>query len=300
MSSPSFPDFLVLGAPKAGTTAFCEYLQTHPHICLSQPKETRYFLLSSKWDRETYRQRFFQQSAGRMCGEGTPNYLGMSFVLPRLAEVAPSAQLFLLLRDPAERAFSSWWMRVSWSQEFLGFEQALRMCLQQPPMKDFLGSDPEAQYGRIRLGWKTGRPACRGYLHYGLYGPQLAELKKFFPQEQIHVVWSENLARNPAAVANRALISLGLDPKIRQGSLNPRWRAHGVRTAVCGHLLRWILPRRAASGRAFHAFSSLMRRLGDRPLQISQSCHRFLLDFFDDSDQILAKEVGELPPWRRT
>ena len=110
MSSLSFPDFLVLGAPKAGTTAFCEYLQAHPHICLSQPKETRYFLLSSKWDRESYRQRFFQRPAGRMCGEGTPNYLGMSFVLPRLAEVAPSAQLFLLLRDPAERAFSSWWM----------------------------------------------------------------------------------------------------------------------------------------------------------------------------------------------
>lgn len=300
MSSLSFPDFLVLGAPKAGTTAFCEYLQAHPHICLSQPKETRYFLLSSKWDRESYRQRFFQRPAGRMCGEGTPNYLGMSFVLPRLAEVAPSAQLFLLLRDPAERAFSSWRMRVSWSQEFLGFEQALRMCLQQPPMKDFLGSDPEEQYRKIKRGWKTGKPLYRGYLHYGLYGPQLAELKKYFPQEQIHIVWSESLAQDPAAVVKKALISLGLDPQVMQGRLTPRWQAPGVRTAVCGHLLRQFLPLGATSGRAFRAFSYLMRRFGDRPLQISRSCHHYLLDFFDDSDQVLAREVGELPPWRRT
>jgi len=37
------PDFLIGGAPKAGTTALHNYLRQHPEICMSEPKETFFF-----------------------------------------------------------------------------------------------------------------------------------------------------------------------------------------------------------------------------------------------------------------
>jgi hypothetical protein len=41
--SAGLPDFLVIGAPKSGTTSVYRYLEGHPEVFLSEPKEPRYF-----------------------------------------------------------------------------------------------------------------------------------------------------------------------------------------------------------------------------------------------------------------
>ena len=40
---PRVPDFFIVGAPKAGTTAMYEYLRTHPDLYLPERKELRFF-----------------------------------------------------------------------------------------------------------------------------------------------------------------------------------------------------------------------------------------------------------------
>ena len=37
------PSFLIIGAPKCGTTSLWLYLHEHPDVCMSQPKEPFYF-----------------------------------------------------------------------------------------------------------------------------------------------------------------------------------------------------------------------------------------------------------------
>jgi hypothetical protein len=43
------PNFLVIGAPKAGTTSLYYYLATHPEIFVSDPKELRFFIEEINW-----------------------------------------------------------------------------------------------------------------------------------------------------------------------------------------------------------------------------------------------------------
>jgi hypothetical protein len=37
------PNFVIIGAPKYGTTAMSEYLRSHPNVFMSNPKETGFF-----------------------------------------------------------------------------------------------------------------------------------------------------------------------------------------------------------------------------------------------------------------
>ncbi len=48
MSENRLPNFLVVGAAKAGTTAIYHYLQQHPQIYLTPLKETNYFALANR------------------------------------------------------------------------------------------------------------------------------------------------------------------------------------------------------------------------------------------------------------
>lgn len=82
--SKSFPDFLVLGAPKAGTTALCEFLQGHPSVSVAKSKELRYF--DKHYDRGQgwYREKFFPANEGFLCGDGSPTYLADPEALKRI------------------------------------------------------------------------------------------------------------------------------------------------------------------------------------------------------------------------
>src|ERR1700735_4374589 len=88
----SMPDFLVIGAPKAGTTALHGALARHPGLYLSAVKEPKFFLTDGPppdrggpgdvqtyrehvWRREDYAALFSAAPAGALCGESTPFYL---------------------------------------------------------------------------------------------------------------------------------------------------------------------------------------------------------------------------------
>ena len=44
----SLPDFLIIGAPKAGSTALHVALAQHPELFLSEPKEPKFFLCDER------------------------------------------------------------------------------------------------------------------------------------------------------------------------------------------------------------------------------------------------------------
>ena len=277
--SRSFPDFLVLGAPKAGTTALCEFLQGHPSVSVARSKEPRYFDTHFDRGQGWYREKFFPATDGLLCGDGSPTYLADPEALQRILAEAPRAKMFVMLRDPAARAVSSWWMQVCHGKEYLGLQAALRECLSQ----SYLDS-------------ATPR---RGYLHYGLYGAQIQRLYELFPEEQIHLVWSAEFRRDPSGEIDRAQRFLDLDPALRTGDLRPRWQAMGVRTALLYRMLMSRSPK-LVRGRGFHQFSTAMRLLGDRPIRPGLHLIRFLLEYFEESDRLLEEVVGQRPPWRHS
>lgn len=121
----ALPDFLVLGAPKAGTTALHVALAGHPQLCLSANKEPKHFLVDGPpptgggpgdaktfaeyvWRREDYEALWDHALPGQLCGESTTLYLRDPAAHERIRAAVPDAKLIAVLRDPVDRAHSNW------------------------------------------------------------------------------------------------------------------------------------------------------------------------------------------------
>src|SRR6516162_4218345 len=118
----ALPDFLVIGAPKAGTTALHVALASHPQLYLSRVKEPKYFLTDDAppssgggpgdartfraqiWRRAEYESLFDQAPAGALRGESTTLYLRDPAAHARIQRTIPDAKLIAVLRDPIDRA----------------------------------------------------------------------------------------------------------------------------------------------------------------------------------------------------
>src|SRR3954451_9892545 len=108
----ALPDFLVIGAPKAGTTALHAALAHHPDLFMSPVKEPKFFLTDGPpptkggpGDAETYREHVWRRSdyealfacapPGALCGESTPFYLYDRDAQRRIRQTIPSAKLIV-------------------------------------------------------------------------------------------------------------------------------------------------------------------------------------------------------------
>lgn len=191
----ALPNFFLIGAPKAGTTALHAALARHPGLYLSPVKEPKYFLCddappagqagpgdahSAKewvWRRDRYESLFDAAPPGALRGESTPFYLYDRAAHLRIKRAVPDARLIAVLRDPVDRAYSNW-MHL-WSD---GLE----------PIGDFVAAC-EAEDERIRAGYAP----FWHYLGLGRYGEQLEHLYQVFDPAQVHVLRYRELVDEP-------------------------------------------------------------------------------------------------------
>src|SRR5215469_5961387 len=115
----ALPDFLIIGAPKAGTTALHAALAQHPGLHMSPVKEPKFFLSDGPppvrggpgdaqtyrehvWRRAEYEALFDAAQPGTLRGESTPFYLYRQDAQERIRALIPNAKLIVILRDPVE------------------------------------------------------------------------------------------------------------------------------------------------------------------------------------------------------
>src|SRR5204862_1223537 len=109
-SRMALPSFFVVGAAKSGTTSLHVYLDQHPDIFMSKPKEP--FFFEAEYDRgpEYYYRRYFGGWNGqREVGESRHRNLYFPYIPARIHSYNPNARIIAVLRNPAERAISHWW-----------------------------------------------------------------------------------------------------------------------------------------------------------------------------------------------
>jgi Sulfotransferase family len=102
------PNFLIIGAPKAGTTSLHAYLDRHPDIHMSQPKELYYFDDPAYESRREWYESHFESDLP-LRGEATPHYAMYPYysgVPERIHRLIPDAKLIYLVRDPIEQILS--------------------------------------------------------------------------------------------------------------------------------------------------------------------------------------------------
>ena len=198
------PDFLVIGAQKAGTTALYAYLRWHPGITGPSWKEVSFF--DRHWWRGEpwYRGQFPLRSSGRLVGEASPSYLFHPLAPERAFAVVPDARLVALIRDPVDRAYSQYQHEVALGRERLSFEDAL--AAEEDRTKgevERLLADPRAF---SRPWWD------HTYVARGLYAEQLERWLAVFPREQLLVVTTDELGERPAETYASIVAFLGAPP----------------------------------------------------------------------------------------
>ncbi len=204
------PDFLIVGAPKAGTTALHAALTQHPQLAMSAVKEPKYFLCGDVppplftgpgdahsrrewiWRRDEYRDLFPDPTAEVLSGESTPLYLADADARRRIADTIPHARLICVLRDPVDRAYSNW--THLWVDGLEPIADVVEACLAEPQ--------------RIHDGWAP----FWHYLRLGRYGEQLAALYELFPRDQVLVIRYRDVVDAPSETLDRVCEFLGVRP----------------------------------------------------------------------------------------
>ncbi|NUR06260.1 MAG: sulfotransferase [Nocardioidaceae bacterium] len=233
------PDFLLVGAPKAGTTALHAALAQHPELFLSRVKEPKYYLCGDSpppayrgpgdahsnqewiWQRQRYLDLFADAGEHQLAGESTPFYLYHRDARRRIATDLPGAKLVAVLRDPVDRAYSNW-MHL-WADGLEPCGDVVEACAREG--------------ARIDAGWAP-------FWHYramGMYGRQLADLYEHVGREQVLVIRYAALVDDPRSALNRVARFLGIaeDVVTEIPSGNSRPFVHpSVRTRVLGPVVR--------------------------------------------------------------
>ncbi|MCX7620936.1 MAG: sulfotransferase domain-containing protein [Acidimicrobiales bacterium] len=116
------PDFVLLGAMKAGSTTLFRRLEQHPAIAAGGTKEPNFFSRDENWSRglDWYRTQLASGPAELLRGEASVEYADPRLaptVMRRLVEVAPRAHILLVLRHPVERLRSHYRHEVQRSRE---------------------------------------------------------------------------------------------------------------------------------------------------------------------------------------
>jgi len=198
------PDFLVIGAQKAGTTALYAYLRWHPAILGPFWKEVSFF--DRHWWRGEawYRGQLPFRTEGRLVGEASPSYVFHPLAPERVYSLVPDVRLIVLVREPAERAYSHYQHEVALGREPLSFEDALDTEDERLRGEvDRLRADPRA----FSREWWDHAYAARG-----LYADQIERWLEFFPREQVLIVTTEELGERPAETYASVLAFLGAPP----------------------------------------------------------------------------------------
>lgn len=96
----NYPDFFILGAAKCGTTSLHAWLDFHPDILMSDPKEPFFFEAEYERGREYYRETYFKHWQGQpLTGDARHRNLYFSYIPERIRELNPAARFIILLRE---------------------------------------------------------------------------------------------------------------------------------------------------------------------------------------------------------
>jgi hypothetical protein len=233
------PDFIIVGAPKCGTTAMYGYLRQHPDVFMPFIKEPLFFGsdLTSRYGRmteEEYRALFRPAPDGALKGEASAWYLYSSCAAQEIHDAIPEARIVAMLRNPIEV------MQAQHSQLLFNRQEDI------PDFADALAAEPERAAGR-RLPPGPIRPENLLYRRMVQFSEQLERYLAVFGRERVHVIIFDDFREDTAGAYRSLLEFLGVSSEV-EADLSPmnenkRARAAWIQRMIWDPpLLRPLIP----------------------------------------------------------
>jgi hypothetical protein len=275
------PNFLIIGAPRSGTTTLYVSLKQHPQIYLSPIKEPMFFILEGKraeykghkdpqgvHDQIQYRSLFTEAGVAKAVGEASPCYLSDPIAPRKIKQYIPNAKMIAILRNPVDRAYSHFlFHRMQGVEPIADFEEAMA-----------------AEADRIREGWSF----YYDYQEMGFYGRQIERYLSHFPRGQLRFFLLDDLAGKPLELFKEIFRFLEVDDRIRvqapirynhAGMPRNQWfHEFLIRPNAVKNLLKPILSPKVQ----YYLLSHFMGRNLDRPPLMRDARERILAIYRED------------------
>jgi hypothetical protein len=196
------PDFIIIGAPKCGTTSLFEYLSLHDNVARPRRKEIHYFDENYERGEAWYRRQFPHVEAPRITGEATTAYLFNKDAPARAAALVPNAKLIAVLRDPVRRVISHYWHNQRRGRVNVDFETYFTQALSPD-------ADKQTNQARQFIDYPV---------QWGFYKEQVERWFAQYAREQFLFLRFEDFVSDNAAQMQRVFDFLGLPPMAVDGA----------------------------------------------------------------------------------
>jgi hypothetical protein len=233
------PNFLYIGPDKAGSSWLHEVLLSHPQVFMTPAKDLYYF--DRYYDKGTswYAAHFERAADELVVGEVCQDYLFHPEAAQRIHETLGSPRFMVTLRDPVDRAFSSYLYMLKMGEQPGDFGEAL-----------------------------TGRPEL---LDHGRYGEGLDRFADRFGEDSVHVTVFDDLQADPRAFVAGVLEFLAVEPmELTEQLLQTRLPASRARSVGLARLARaaadWTREHNGASVVGHVKRAKLVQRVLYTPL----------------------------------
>lgn len=195
------PNFLIIGAMKAGTTALYHTLSQHPHVFMSPVKEPHFFSYEGRQTSRDhivtalsdYEALFADAGDALARGEASPSYLPAPAAPEAIYRYVPDARLIAVLRHPVDRAYSHYLHLFKEGRE---------------KSDDFLTAfeinDANAH--------KRGNP-WNSYKNQGFYADHLSRYFALFPREHMKIIVYDDYVADADGVVRELFEFLGVSPQ---------------------------------------------------------------------------------------
>ena len=301
----SWPNFIIPGAGKSGTSSIAYYLSQHPDVFVSTPKEPTFFsyaecppifnspdafheqIIASK---DAYLKLFSEASGHSAVGEASTYYLALAEQtienIRRLVPEYVDIRIPIILRNPVDRAFSNYCMFLMYGWDDETFERAI---------------SSEVVSKRMSAGWSPSYD----YLSEGMYYAKVKAYCDTFRQVRVYLY--DDLEKDPAGLMRNLFEFLGVDPTfepdvaqrlnssglLRSQVLHTLLHTENRLRTIVRHVLRLALPARRRA-----MLKQIIDRSNKRRLELSPTARAYLTDIYRDDITKLMSLIGrDLTHW---
>ncbi|WP_114752588.1 sulfotransferase family protein [Pleomorphovibrio marinus] len=186
------PNFIIIGAHKAGTTALYNFLSQHPEIFMSKVKEPKYFAFKDEkktftgfndpanireyCNEKKYFELFSDVKNEKLIGEASTIYLYDERSVYNIKNRLGNIKIIACLRNPIDRAYSNYlYARRDGREDISNFRKAL-----------------DIEDERIKSGWGP----LWHYKKKGIYSKSIKKYLEVFGKDNVKIVFYDDLINN--------------------------------------------------------------------------------------------------------
>ena len=196
-SSRVLPDFIIVGTVRSGSTSLYYNICEHPSVLSAAYDEIGFFdsnyHLGINWYRSMFptikeMENVERKTGFAITGEDTPFYFWKEEAAKRIFEMNSNSKIIGIFRNPVDRAYSNYNLAIRSKTEELTFEEAI---------------DEEIDFLK-KHSFRESTDNKRSYLAKGIYENQIKIWFELFPREQIHLLSTEDMQKNPEKTLQKA------------------------------------------------------------------------------------------------